>query len=134
MKWIILPLVSAVMWRIGGWKIKSIRRYLMPISLALYGYFKGKKGKKAFLIILSAIGLSMGYGEKHSWGDRVLFCFLVVLPTFFLGWSIWQIIFPVVFLGGFYLSNEHGTAELWKWHYLEVLFGIVYGCLIASVI
>lgn len=134
-KWIVLPVVSALLWRWGGMCWKPARRYLLPIFTTIYAYTKHKKKWKSLFLLLGMGSLSMGYGENHSWADRVLFTFLVVLPTFFLGWSVWQIIFPVVFLGGFYLSNEHGTAELWKWHNLELFaFGPAYGCLIASVL
>jgi hypothetical protein len=136
LKYIMLPIIGAVCWRIGGSISKPVRRFFMPALMAIIAYCSEKsklhKSWKILLILATAGGLSMGYGKDHDYPDRTLFCFCVIFPTFFLGFSIFQIIFPVIFLGGFYLSNTHNKTWLWKWHNLEVIFGFTYGLLISS--
>lgn len=137
-KWLLLPLVSAILWRTGGYCWKPARRFLMPafgtIFAFLYPRSKLKKSWKVIWIMLSCIGLSMGYGESHTIFDRILFSIICVLPTLFLGLSIWQIIFPLSFLFFFWASNKYHSATLYRWHFVELYVGAIWGLMLASVL
>lgn len=136
-----LMVVGAILWRLGGSDEapKAMRRYVLPIVFTIIAYTVTKN--IASLILLLTVGAySIGYGEKHSWIEKILAVFLWMLPSYILtyffkfNFTYFQIITPLAFLFFFYMSNEHGTATIWRWHYVEIMTGALQGLTIARLL
>lgn len=125
--WIIVS--SAVLWRLGGWKWKGFRRYILPIAMFLFGWqTMGITPALIWACLLSMVVYHLGYGEKHEMWERIIVAIAYGVVTLPLGWSIWQLIVPIAWLSLWWLSNSKWRNSF-SWGLCELLFSIILGCM-----
>lgn len=124
---------------LGGYKWKWMRRYLLPVIFGSVIWISGFEFYKALIItILFMIGFSLPYGEKTSYPIKFLVAGSWSLITLLLGFTIWQLIAPIVFIILFILSNSKfkWLAEEFSWKICEFIafsnVGIIISILIAK--
>lgn len=127
--WIIISCV--ILWRLGGWKKKALRRIGIPLVLLVLAL---KIHDQITIQHYLAVGCScaiyhLGYGEKAPWWKRILVACGYGAATLFLGRDIWQIIVPVVWLWLYCMSNWKKTATSFGWGLCEMIFGGALGAM-----
>ena len=125
--WIIVS--CAVLWRLGGWKWKGFRRYGIPISLLFFGLMVGTpRVALSYACLMSCLIYHFGYGEEHKDWERIVIAIGYGAATLPLGFTIWQMIVPIVWLSLWWLSNSR-LRNSFGWGLVEILFGTVLGCM-----
>lgn len=128
--------VGALLWRLGGWHWKWLRRYVLPFlltaSVAAEDMRKDapKKPLLKKLVLFPALvaAFSLGYGEKHPYWRKFLVGFSWIAPALAInGFSWLRAAAPVIWISMFYLSNYEKTARYFKWHYVEIVNGGIVG-------
>lgn len=122
---IILLIGIPLLYRIGGWGKwggKAPRRYGIP-ALLLWAFKKtGNWGWKAILVVgLTCGALHLGYGAGHSDLERILYGLAISLPSIIICFTWWIFLPPVVFIGGYYLSN---ATDIFPWAVYEMAVGV----------
>jgi hypothetical protein len=122
----IIIIGSAILGRMGGAGLppfhKGWRRFILPLFLGLMGCFAiGFKIELLYAVIGSVIAFCLPYGSKTPWWGKCITAICFTLPTLFLGFTIWAIIVPVLFIGLFILSNNKITANEFGWVICEIL-------------
>ena len=69
--------------------------------------------------------LTLPYGDSVDWKDRFLVAIAYTVPSWLLGFTLWQIVLPVAFLGLFWASRQQVTAKYFQWKVCEFIFGIL---------
>jgi len=133
---LILIIGVALLYRLGGMGFhKVFRRYGIPILVSYVAIHNKKMNWKSALAICgSAIGFFLGYGEDHSWFERILASLMFSLPTLFIGFNWWIIAPPLTFIGTYILSNNEKTKKYFKWGTAEILVGMSIGILYSQVL
>lgn len=127
--------VGGLGFAIGGSGYKWVRRYLMPVVIAVLCYLAGVGYERCLGYGLTYIGvLHLGYGESLPYWRKTLTAIAYVTPTFFLGFTFWQVLAPVIFIVMFWLSNQKATAEMFQWKIVEFLTGTYYAVVAAYLI
>ncbi len=120
---------------LGGFRWKWLRRFVLPLILGVVGLMAGVIWWKCLLMTIGFIGaFSLPYGEKTPYWLKFLVGCAFIAPTLLLGYSVWQVITPIVFIIMFKLSNTKLTANIFFWKAVEFIsFGLV-GVTVASLI
>jgi hypothetical protein len=114
---------------------KWIRRFVLPLSLGGIAYSSGIAEWRCLCMALGLIiSFHLGYGSATPYWRRVLTAASFTLPTLFLGFSAWQIITPVMFLGMFWLSNNRYWNRIFQWKFCEYLTGSFIAITVAQLI
>lgn len=125
-RYLLAFIIGATLWRLGGWKGKWIRRYLLPFIAVISNKIEKSKLRKLLLFAMMVASFSLGYGEKRPyWYKFLVGCSWVVPKLIFLGFSWFAVIVPFVWIILFWLSNHKPYSNVFKWHVVEVLIG---GC------
>ena len=122
---IIVYMVSAgTLFAVGGtWK-KLVRRFGLPIATAVFLAFLPIPIWKVLLSSgLLCVALHLGYGETKPYWYKGLVAVAYVLPSLVLGFTVWQVITPLVFVGMFYFSNHYFKADF-PWKVVEFITGV----------
>lgn len=96
--WLYIPW-SALLWGIGGWCCKSVRRFALPATGAWMSYRYGLVWWRCLGYALStALVFSLGYDPaRHSWLAIILTLTSYGLtPLFLYQWSAWHLLMPVI--------------------------------------
>ena len=136
-EWLIIAsmAVGSIGFSVGGTGPKYVRRYIMPFLLGLIVLASGVVLWKCIALWLTLTGvMHLGYGEKYSYFQKFLIGISFILPTLFLGFSYWQMITPLAFVGIFKLSNTKWAGNTFVWKICEFIFGGLIGITIASLI
>lgn len=128
----ILIVTSAVLFRLGGMGTKPFkkgwRRFILPLFLGLMGVIAiGFKIELVYAVIGSAISFSLPYGSKTPYWMKCITASTFTLPLLFLGFSIWIIIVPILFITLFILSNNKLTANEFGHPIVEIATGLGIG-------
>ena len=116
---------SGFLFALGGTIHKSYRRYGIPAMTLCYALYAGQPiFISAVSAVLLHIALRLGYGEDKTYLYRAGVAIAYVMPTFLFGFTLWQIITPVIFLVMFYLSNHQATEADFKWKIVEFATGV----------
>lgn len=127
--------VGGVLFAVGGTGPKWARRYIMPFVLGITAYFAGVELWKCLAFWATLTGtLHLGYGEKLPYWRKAITFIAYVLPTLFLGFTVWQPVIAVSMLLLFLLSNIRLTANMFVWKICEFLMGAGLGIIIAHLI
>lgn len=125
---IILPPLCWVLFALGGTGFKWLRRFVLPGVLGLAGFIYGKEILACLSVLaLSCLVLCLSYGEGKSWLYRAVIAVsysAVLLPY---GFTAWNIIFPIVFFGLFWLSNQKWAEKIVVWKIVEGTAGLLMG-------
>lgn len=119
---------------LGGFRWKWMRRFLLPVIFALIAIIGGFEIGKASLMALGLIvAYSLPYGEKTPYILKVGIAICHILPFLAIGFSLWMIAYPIVFMGLFYSSNKLPFKEF-SWKIIEFLLFGIQGVILASLI
>ncbi len=109
---------------VGGTGPKWVRRYILPVALGAICYFAGLDLWKVGCLSLGlSIAFHLPYGSKSPYWMKAITATCFILPTMFIGFSLWQLFTPLAFLGMFWLSNNRYWDRLFPWKIVEFLTG-----------
>lgn len=136
---LILIIGSGILGRMGGIGFpplkKGWRRFVLPLFLGTFALLAGFYWQKVGLAVLgSGIAFSLPYGKNTLYWGKCLTAATFTLPILFLGWTIWIVIVPVLFITLFILSNNKITANEFGWAIVEILTFIGVGITWARVL
>ena len=120
--------VGSICFMLGGWKWKWVRRFLMPFlfGVLLWGC------ANALTVVLSCVVLAgvlcLGYGESKSMVYRSLVFCAYVIPSLFFGFTVWQIITPLMCIALWRVSNDLVLADQFVWKVCEFFMGTLIAC------
>ena len=130
MEWVIIGIlaVTSTLFAVGGTGFKWVRRYVLPGLLALGLILLGGLWWKVLIACGALCGaLHLGYGESKTYWYKFLVGCAYVVPSLLLGFSLWAILTPILFVGLFKLSNWEWTAGDFTWKICEFIFGLLIG-------
>lgn len=117
---------GGTLFAVGGTGYKWARRFLLPAIWALLCFIMGFNLIKCCLIFAGyAAVFSLGYGESKPYWYKMLVGISYGLPSLVLGFSVWNILIPLIFISLFVLSNTKNTAKDFPWKICEFIFGAV---------
>ena len=124
---ILMMTLGVLLFTLGGYKWKWMRRYLMPVLFGILIYFYG--GMELWRIILS-MGILIGvmtlpYGDSTPWILKFLVGCSYTLPALVFGFSVWVIVTPIFFITLFIMSNWSLTDKQFPWKVCEGLMGFI---------
>ena len=136
---VVLPALCGLLGSLGGTQIsdtikgqKWLRRFLMPAILGLAVLIAGFAWFQALgVTILGIVALSMGYGDRASWGKKLAIFALYGCISLPIGCSAWNIITFVTTALMFLLSNLRLTAATVVWKIVEGCFSALIGIQVA---
>ncbi len=108
---LILIIGSATTFRLGGMGFppfrKSWRRFILPLFLGVIAIIATKLQLEIlYAVLTSIVAFHLPYGERTPYWLKCIVAGTFTLPTLFLGYTIWVIIVPIVFIILFALSNN----------------------------
>jgi hypothetical protein len=127
--------ISPILFMLGGFRWKWLRRYVLPILLGIIAYL-------AQFPILNCLGYALGlaialclpYGERTPyWLKFVVLCAFSA-PSLLLGFTAWQIVTPIVLIALFKLSNLSETSGFVPWKIWEGVAGGLVGITLSALI
>jgi hypothetical protein len=120
---------------LGGYKWKWLRRFVLPFILGIISIFAGFIWWKCLILIIGLmVSFCLPYGSKTPLWLKCIVACTFTLPTLILGYSIWQIITPIVFIGMFLLSNWKFSANEFVWKIVEFITFALVGVTVAQLI
>lgn len=126
--------ISPLLWMLGGWHWKWLRRFLLPVCLGILLLSVWHWGLVLLWTITQMTTFTLPYGEKTPyWLKTVVGC-TYVIPSLLFGFTIWQIVLPVVFIVTFILSNWKPTKRDFAWKICEGTTGFLIGVIVARFI
>lgn len=126
---------GGILFAIGGTGFKWARRFVLPAVFGVLAALSGAVLWKCAIMTALFIGaFHLGYGVKSGWLKRSVAAVAFVIPTFLFGFTPWQIVTPLAFLGMYKLSNTVWAANMFLWKCVEFLTGSLIGVTIASLI
>lgn len=132
---IIAMTVSPLLWMLGGWRWKWMRRFLLPVILGGLSLLAGAELWRCALMASLMIGaFCLPYGERTPYWAKCLVGISYIAPTFLLGFNIWQIITPIAFIIMFRLSNIPWWSNQFVWKIVEGSIGFLIGITVSQLI
>jgi len=126
---------GGILGALGGYRWKWLRRFVLPGILGSIALIAGNPALQClYMTIGLIIAFCLPYGERTPYPVKFLVGCAFVAPTLFLGFSIWQIITPVVFIVLFRLSNWKPFANIVFWKAWEFIVFSMVGITVASLI
>jgi hypothetical protein len=108
--------------KIGGQK--WIRRFVLATALGGIAAWSGIEWWRCVGLGAGLCGaFHLPYGSKSPYWMKTITAICFVLPTMFIGFSLWQVFTPAAFLAMFWLSNNRFFASLFPWKVVEFLTG-----------
>jgi len=133
--YILIVPISAMLFAIGGTGFKWVRRYILPIFLGCMVMLNGMAWWQAFCLTLGlGIAFSLPYGDSVNWDIRCIVLILYSFPTFVLGVTAWQVVYPLLLIFYFLMSRLNLTAKLFPWKGWELLAGSGMGFIVSLLI
>ena len=124
--------LGTILYSLGGYRWKFFRREVLPISWGLLLFIQGALLWKCVLYaIFQDATFRLPYGESKPYWFKGLVGVAFVLPTLLFGFTLWQLITPLVFISTFALSNWIHTSNDFAWKVCEGSVGFCMGCIIA---
>ncbi len=136
---LITIVTSGALFRLGGMGFppfkKGWRRFILPIFLGIMGVMASQyKIELLYAVIGSGVSFSLPYGSKTPYWLKCIVAATFTLPVLFIGFTIWVIIVPALFITLFILSNWKKTASEFGWPIVEILTGCGIGICWARVL
>ena len=127
---ILLPL-SSLLWMLGGWKWKPLRRYILPLvffTAIILNQFSIQKA--VWVSLISILSFSLPYGENSNWGERIITAISFGCISLPLGFHWFCILPPITFILTWILSNEYKL----QWKICEAMIGFMVALPIAEIL
>lgn len=132
---IVAMTVGGLLFSLGGLSKKWLRRFLLPFILGVICLIAGKELWRCLALWVGLTGaFHLGYGGSKPYWYKTIVGIAFVFPTLALGFTIWQIITPVAFIGMFKLSNWKPMSGEFAWKICEFLSGALIGITVARLI
>ena len=134
---IILPIVCSLLFMLGGWRWKWLRRFVMPIFIGLACLYNGVIWWRAAILMATLmVGTSLPYGDSLKkllkWAPLIWLARFLVLSTYTVGCTVlgisWWITFtPLIGTLLFYISTKQWGEKLVPWKLWEGVMGYLIG-------
>jgi len=126
---------GGLLFSLGGYRWKWLRRFCLPFVLAAVAYISNFPLHKVVLLMIGLMfAFSLGYGERKPYSIKMLVGICFILPTLLLGYTIWQLITPILWIIMFRLSNWRPLANQFYWKMCEFMTGALIGVTIGALI
>lgn len=133
----VLILSMALLNRLGGSRNKLFRRIGIPLLITLYGLWRHQwlsllslpYGFAIFCLPITLVGDDIT-AHWYNWAWLPVLGFLIGFIPF--SWQ-YALIYSVIFTILVVLSNHKKTAEIFKWQYVELIYGGLLGLLTYNV-
>lgn len=120
---------------IGGTGWKPARRFILTGILGVIAYFSGFPVLSCVLYsITQTVTFTLPYGERTPYWGKALVFISYAIPSMILGFTIWQIITPVVCFLLFVLSNHKLTRKHFPWKVCEFIMGSLVAVTVSTLI
>jgi len=114
---------------------KWIRRFLLPLFFGFIALLAGHEWWKcAGMSAGFIVSFCLGYGQTKSYIWKFIVGIMFVLPTVFIGFSLWQVITPLIWILLFRLSNCKILNQSFVWKICECITGFLIGITVASLL
>ena len=140
----IIPVVSSLLFMLGGYRWKWMRRFLMPSLLGVACLINGVIWWRAAILVATLmVGTSLPYGDSLQrllkWDPLIWLARFLVLSTYtvgctVLGHSWWTILTPILMIILFYISQQKWGEKLVPWKLWEGLQGYFIGFTVAQLL
>jgi len=137
LNFIILMPLSSLLFMLGGWHWKWMRRYLLPAILGLFAILNGSNILMSLIATsLLMIAFTLPYGSKSvpSYFGKFLVLSTYSLAITPLGISTLTYIFPFVATLTFWISNQEWGKKWMVWKIWEGLTGLLIGAMVSLLI
>ena len=129
--YIILLPAGSLLWMLGGYRWKWMRRFLLPAVFCGAAVLFGVPWHYALMMaVIGCISFSLPYGEHSGWDVRVVTALSFGMVSLPLGITLWQLAAPIVFLATWVLSNKNN----WQWKICEAMTGFAVALPIAELL
>jgi len=126
---------GGILFALGGMGFKFLRRFVLPVILAIVAKLGGKPWKKCLAFMGSLIvAMHLPYGEKTPSIIKLLTFSAMFGATCFLGWTIWQAIGIIVTFFLFKASNSNWGKNIVFHKAWEFITGALLGLVVSSLI
>lgn len=130
--YMLLMPISSLLFMLGGYKWKWIRRYILPVFLGTIALINGVIWwKVASLVLGTGLVFHLPYGDSIDWTLRVMIGCLYGIMLTPLGLTIWQPILVVTWILMFVLSRLKSTQGVVAWKIWEGTIGFLIGLNVA---
>ena len=129
-EWIfIIMMVAGVgLFAAGGTGPKWARRYVLPACIAAGLIILGVSWWQSIIaggLMILAFVLPYGSESMPSYWSKFLVGCTYVLPSLVLGFTLWTVMVPILFVTIFWLSNWDKTQDAFTWKICEGYFGFL---------
>ncbi len=134
--YIVLPAISWVLFALGGFGPKWVRRYVLPAIIGAFCLLQGAGWVKSIIVTVGyVVAFCLPYGDSmpQYWKKFLIGC-TYALPSLILGFTLWQILIPINFIALFALSNFKITERFMPWKIWEGCVGGIIGITIAHLL
>lgn len=123
----IVFIISALLWRLGGYRWKWLRRFVLPACLTLLTFAKKRKWVSLITFPILVLAFSLGYGETKPYWQKFIVGFTWIMPALFLNFSWLLLLIPFIWVGLFKLSNTKYWSNIFRWFVVELIVGGLIG-------
>ncbi|RLC88200.1 MAG: hypothetical protein DRJ03_03380 [Chloroflexi bacterium] len=137
----VFPAYSAFLFALGGWAMKWLRRYVLPLSGGFLALLYGVRWYRCLLYVVATIGaFSLGYSPERnpmwliaiisaSYGATPLLLCEGWRPT--TRWWLWPLLTSITFTGLMLISLNFNWFH---WKIVEAVIGYLHGSMVAIAI
>ena len=101
--WVYVPWAS-LLFALGGWAVKALRRWLLPLTGGLLARLYGLPWWRCLAYtVLTTLAFSLGYSPQTTpwWGLALVGASYGVPPLMLMRWSRWHLLAPLMSLIAF---------------------------------
>jgi len=126
---------GGVLFMVGGFRWKWLRRFLLPVLFSACVLMAGHEGRQALIIAGGyMLAFCLPYGDKTNNIVRFLIFCCFIIPSIELGFTLWQIISPIIIFITMLLSRWKTTQNIIFHKAWEFITGTTIGITIASLL
>lgn len=126
---------GVILFALGGTGFKWARRFLLPAILAGMALLNGfALWACVGYAVTQSVTLCLPYGSRTPYALKAVVFISYALPSFFFGFTIWQIFLATGCFGLFVFSNWDKSASSFPWKIAEAGMGFLLGTTIAALI
>lgn len=134
--------ISGTLFALGGTEIspkikgqKWLRRYLLPVLLGIVAYIGGKSLQNSLYFATSlSVSLHLPYGERTPYWIKTIVFISIFSSSLWLGFTLWQIISPILVIILFKISNAKWGQNIIFWKAWEFITGSLVGITVANLL
>jgi len=135
-EWLMIALMvtSVACFAIGGTGYRFVKFTIMPLLFGIIMYFSHVLWWHCLGMAVTMGGaITFGIGEKVPWWRKIIVVGGWSFSTLWIGWSVWQVIAPILILLFYFLSNNRITSRFFPWKICEASFGFWLACILCTI-